>query len=261
MLNSASRSRSAVGRTACDFGAASARPRQRPPTMRISVPCRRAAGDCAAARCRERACARAASRGAPVRARRAARRRGVTCAARCVWTSPLSRVCLCLLVQSETVRSPLPRGAKRRGGEHLRRRPSPPLADARAGSSAVCAAIPASGLALFRLRRPGQSTLRRVLADRRGEIGARERRDPLAELLAQRTRVRTSSIAPSVRSPSWNGPNDTRISRFTRSPRWPSTFLTSRFLPSRMAKVEPDVGCPARDRAWPRSPRSGRRRW
>ena len=40
MLNSASRSRSAVGRTACDFGAASARPRRRPPTMRISASCR-----------------------------------------------------------------------------------------------------------------------------------------------------------------------------------------------------------------------------
>src|SRR5215467_6678634 len=31
-----SRNRSAVGRIACDFGASSARPRNRPPTMRIS---------------------------------------------------------------------------------------------------------------------------------------------------------------------------------------------------------------------------------
>ena len=54
---------------------------------------------------------------------------------------------------------------------------------------------------------------------------------------SRRCRVRTSSTAPSGRSPSWNGPNDTRISRFTASPRWPSTFFTSRFLPSRMAKV------------------------
>src|SRR5262249_7225176 len=37
MLNSASRNRSAVGRIACDLGAASARPRKRPPTMRISA--------------------------------------------------------------------------------------------------------------------------------------------------------------------------------------------------------------------------------
>src|SRR5262249_23088265 len=37
MLNSASRSRSAVGLMACDFGAASARPRNRPPTNRNSA--------------------------------------------------------------------------------------------------------------------------------------------------------------------------------------------------------------------------------
>ncbi len=43
--------------------------------------------------------------------------------------------------------------------------------------------------------------------------------------------------APSAISPSWNGPNDTRIRRLTASPRWPSTFFTSRFLPSRIAKV------------------------
>src|SRR5271169_4105333 len=37
MLNSDSRSRSAVGRIALDFGPASGRPRNRPPTMRISL--------------------------------------------------------------------------------------------------------------------------------------------------------------------------------------------------------------------------------
>ena len=36
MLNSDSRSRSAVGRIAADFGPASVRPRRRPPTTRIS---------------------------------------------------------------------------------------------------------------------------------------------------------------------------------------------------------------------------------
>src|SRR6516162_7736404 len=35
MLNSASRRRSAVGLIACDLGTASARPRNRPPTMRM----------------------------------------------------------------------------------------------------------------------------------------------------------------------------------------------------------------------------------
>src|ERR1700721_3051948 len=52
MLNSASRSRSAVGGIDCDFGAASARPRSLPPTTRIS------GGlwdDCAAGRPRDRA--------------------------------------------------------------------------------------------------------------------------------------------------------------------------------------------------------------
>ena len=39
MLNSDSRSRSAVGLIACDVGAASRRPRKRPPTMRISASC------------------------------------------------------------------------------------------------------------------------------------------------------------------------------------------------------------------------------
>ena len=38
MLNSDSRKRSAVGRIACDFGAAMFRPRNRPPTIRISGP-------------------------------------------------------------------------------------------------------------------------------------------------------------------------------------------------------------------------------
>src|SRR5580704_3179032 len=38
MLNNASRSRSAVGRIACDFGVASVRPRRRPPTTRITGP-------------------------------------------------------------------------------------------------------------------------------------------------------------------------------------------------------------------------------
>src|SRR3954452_23694844 len=37
MLNSDSRKRSAVGRMACDFGAARARPRSRPPTILICV--------------------------------------------------------------------------------------------------------------------------------------------------------------------------------------------------------------------------------
>src|SRR5262245_16995724 len=38
MLNSDSRSRSAVGRIACERGEASVRPPRRPPTMRISAP-------------------------------------------------------------------------------------------------------------------------------------------------------------------------------------------------------------------------------
>src|SRR5215472_9961185 len=51
------------------------------------------------------------------------------------------------------------------------------------------------------------------------------------------TRVRTSSTSPSPSSPSWNGPNEIRISRVTPSPRWPSTLRISRFLPSRMPSV------------------------
>src|SRR2546421_6634294 len=38
LFRSDSRNRSAVGRIACDFGAARARPRSRPPTMRIYLP-------------------------------------------------------------------------------------------------------------------------------------------------------------------------------------------------------------------------------
>src|SRR6187551_2106940 len=45
MLNSASRSRSAVGRIACDLGADSVRPRSLPPTMRISDPAGLYGGD------------------------------------------------------------------------------------------------------------------------------------------------------------------------------------------------------------------------
>src|SRR5262245_12389512 len=54
---------------------------------------------------------------------------------------------------------------------------------------------------------------------------------------SRRVRVLASSIAPTASSPSWNGPNDTRIRRLTASPRCPSTFVTSRCLPSRIAKV------------------------
>src|SRR5262249_31010442 len=44
MLNSDSRSRSAVGRIACERGTASARPPRRPPTIRISDACRETGG-------------------------------------------------------------------------------------------------------------------------------------------------------------------------------------------------------------------------
>src|SRR5262249_5376241 len=54
---------------------------------------------------------------------------------------------------------------------------------------------------------------------------------------SRRVRVFTSAISPGARSASWNGPNDTRIRRLTLRPRWPSTFFTSRFLPSRIAKL------------------------
>src|SRR5262245_29193047 len=69
-----------------------------------------------------------------------------------------------------------------------------------------------------------------------------EKSDPAKEMsrspsCSRKARVFTSAISPGARSASWNGPNDTRISRLTSSPRWPSTFFTSRFLPSRIAKV------------------------
>ena len=51
------------------------------------------------------------------------------------------------------------------------------------------------------------------------------------------TRVRTSATSPSARSPSSNGPKEMRISRLTASPRCSSTFLISRFLPSRRPMV------------------------
>ncbi len=47
------------------------------------------------------------------------------------------------------------------------------------------------------------------------------------------TLVRISSTSPTSRSPSWNGPNESRISRFTDRPRCSRMRLTSRFLPSR----------------------------
>ena len=51
------------------------------------------------------------------------------------------------------------------------------------------------------------------------------------------TRVRTSAASPSARSPSSNGPKETRIRRLTASPRCSSTFLISRFFPSRRPNV------------------------
>ena len=57
------------------------------------------------------------------------------------------------------------------------------------------------------------------------------------------------------------GRRTTRISRFTARPRWPSTLLTSRFLPSRRRDGQPDVGALlAVERRLDRR-RSGRRRW
>ena len=55
------------------------------------------------------------------------------------------------------------------------------------------------------------------------------------------TRVRTSAASPSARSPSSNGPKETRIRRLTASPRCSSTFLISRFFPSLRPKRDPDV--------------------
>ena len=51
------------------------------------------------------------------------------------------------------------------------------------------------------------------------------------------TRVRTSMTSASGRSPSSNGPNETRISRLTARPRCSRIFLISRFFPSLRPKV------------------------
>ena len=51
------------------------------------------------------------------------------------------------------------------------------------------------------------------------------------------TRVRTSITSASGRSPSSNGPNETRISRLTARPRCSRIFLISRFFPSLRPKV------------------------
>ena len=55
------------------------------------------------------------------------------------------------------------------------------------------------------------------------------------------TRVRTSMTSPSGRSPSSNGPNETRIRRFTARPRCSRIFLISRFFPFPQAQGEPGV--------------------
>ena len=54
---------------------------------------------------------------------------------------------------------------------------------------------------------------------------------------SRKTRVGLPRPRQPRSSPSWNGPNETRMSRVTVSPRWPRTLRTSRCLPSRMAKV------------------------
>ena len=51
------------------------------------------------------------------------------------------------------------------------------------------------------------------------------------------TRVRTSMTSPSGRSPSSNGPKETRIRRLTARPRCSRIFLISRFFPSLRPKV------------------------
>ena len=225
MLKRASRSRSAVGRIAWELGATSTRPRSCPPTMRISV------ASCALAG------ARAASLVAPVRARRpdqSRRRASLLNAAAILCALPFSR--------------------------HQARCTSPARGRARPGldpGSTVGAKRTAVGRGSLRSRRiDSRSTPTRLasLADlpRRGRYIAPiarffrptgpEKSAPINAAMrvpswSRSVRVRTSSIAPGTRSPSWNGPNEMRIRRLTARPRWPSTFLTSRFFPSRMAKV------------------------
>ena len=145
MLNSDSRSRSAVGRIACDFGAASARPRNRPPTMRIS----------ARAACPSPACG-----GGVVRARTGSG----------------------LLARDRRCRGGLRRASDGRefffsGERECFARSS------RFGSRCRCAAD-GSGALAFRCARL-RLRLRLALHDRRGEIRARRLRQLLAELLAQ----------------------------------------------------------------------------
>ena len=198
MLNSASRSRSAVGRIACDFGAASTRPRSRPPTMRISASCR-ARGR------RPRRFSRRARSGSPMRSVVAAAFAFAALDVRAL-SFPVTLTLLGLLGRASTdAAASRPRPSRRARGAHLRMTGRDALAE-----------LP--------------------LHDRRRKIraGRGATRSPSC---SRKVRVLTSSIAPSASSPSWNGPNDTRISRFTARPRWPSTFFTSRFLPSRMAKV------------------------
>ncbi|GJD69153.1 hypothetical protein MMMDOFMJ_2079 [Methylobacterium gnaphalii] len=62
------------------------------------------------------------------------------------------------------------------------------------------------------------------------------------------TLVRISSTSPTSRSPSWKGPKETRISRFTERPRCSRMRLTSRFLPSRRPSVSQMLSPCARSR-------------
>ncbi len=228
ILNSDSRSRSAVGRIACDFGPASARPRSRPPTTRISAPRGRPRPAL-----RRDGRPRRFARTAPRRRRRwrrrlesfdrdgaafavgkeaRARRRADVCSAARRHRGARRGIC----------------GAASWPGAH-------PHARARNGWRWACWFLAAAfglprfdfwfRLAAFQLAGllpvlPGVASFRWAAAEprSRAEKSAPESATRRSPSCSRSTRVRTSSTAPSASSPSWNGPNETRISRVTVEP-------------------------------------------
>src|SRR5262245_47246542 len=106
----------------------------------------------------------------------------------------------------------------------------------REASPPAMAHIPVRRIA--RLRATGRKLFARhhMLDPRAREIGAGERRHPLAELLAQGARPHLLDRALRQLA-ELERPERQPDQPVHRRPRWPSTFLTSRFLPSRIAKV------------------------
>ena len=209
MLNSDSRSRSAVGRIACDFGAASVRPRKRPPTIRISAAAAwlfvGAARPCLDAR----SCPSVAAREPALEG----------------WTARASVLRLGI--------------AAGRRPSRLGARPSGLRVERAVGAARLRVTVRCSTWALPAMARPPRSRARSSSGPEKSAPASAAMRSPSCSRSA---RVLTSSTAPAGSSPSWNGPYDTRISRFTCEPERAQHVPDFAVLALAHGEREPDVG-------------------